>query len=743
MESKTMAIMHTGSAMGALGRLLTMGTATAMAEAELLERFVSQGDPAAFEVLLQRHGPMVLRVCQRILDDPNDADDAFQATFLILVKKAASIREREVLGTWLYGVARRVAVRARVNTRRRNSRERSDLEAIAVEKPRDNHVETRELRVLIDDELERLPYRYRGPLVLCDLEGQTHEQAAAQLRCPVGTVKSRLSRGRERLRDRLIRRGVVPAGALASFLATEAASAVPIELVTATVRTATQVAARKTATAGMFSVYVANLVDGVMRSMMISKLRFAAGAILAASVAIAGVQTLVVAARVRPALVLEQAPNAVQENVAIKPPVNKEVRPAEPGSERFVLDNGLTVIMRPIKGAESTALVVLYSIGSDHDPAGKSGLGHLLEHTYVTAAAGQASARSAEEFASRYPEGANGQTGDRYTVFAAVFPRKDLETELKDAAARMGDLRLGAGDLARERPRLLEEVANMFGDFPTLAASNHARELIRPTPGGGRRGGLPAHVNALTLEELQDHWKRYYKPRNAIMILSGAIDPIAIRELITANFAPIAPGEQIPTPSEPAPPNGLGRIMALAVRSPVPDAQSMACVAYAAPAPGSELYAPFLVLASRLSARAFMLGATGPTGSPVYFTPLDDGAVISISTTPKPEESTSGTFKRLEDFVAQTIEAKLGMFERMTARRQFGPFLGLVESPDSVLINNPYGVAFSLGRREQWKLKSADLITACDSVTDDQIRRAAREVFAPDRRARAIIAVEK
>jgi zinc protease len=559
----------------------------------------------------------------------------------------------------------------------------------------------------------------------------------------VGTVKSRLSRGRERLRARLLRRGVVPAGALASFLATEAASALPIELVNATVRTATQLAAGKTATAGMFSVYVANLVDGVLRSMMISKHSCVAGAIMAATVAIAGVQTFVVAARARPAVVSEPPRNAVQEKVAVERPADKEARPAEPGSERFVLDNGLTVILRPIKGAESTALVVLYSIGSDHDPAGKSGLAHLLEHMYVTAAAGKASARSAEDFASRYPEGANGQTGDRHTVFAAVFPGKNLETELKDAAARMGNLRLGAGDLARERPRLLEEVGNMFGNLPTLAASNHARELIRPTPGGGRRGGLPAHVNALTVAELQDRWNRYYKPRNAIVILSGAVDPVAARMLITANFAQIAPGEGLPTPSEPAPPKGLGQILALAVRSPVPKAESTACLAYAAPAPGSDLYAPFLVLVSRLSARAIVLGATGPTGSPVYFTPLDDGAVVSISTTPKPGESTAGTFKRLEDFVAQTIEPKLGIFDRMATRRQFGPFLGLVELPDSVLVNNPYGVAFSLGRREQWKLKSADLISACDKVTDDQIRRAAREVFAPERRARAVIAVEK
>ena len=158
-----MARVYQGSVVESLGRLFATGTATAVGEAELLERFVSQGDPAAFEVILQRHGPMVLRVCRRVLDDPNDVDDAFQATFLILVKKAASIRDRDVLGTWLYGVARRVAVRARVNARRRQSRERSDVEAVAMEKPREHHAEALELRALLDDELERLPYRYPCP----------------------------------------------------------------------------------------------------------------------------------------------------------------------------------------------------------------------------------------------------------------------------------------------------------------------------------------------------------------------------------------------------------------------------------------------------------------------------------------------------------------------------------------------------------------------------------------------------
>ena len=175
----------------------------------------------------------------------------------------------------------------------------------------------------------------------------------------------------------------------------------------------------------------------------------------------------------------------------------------------------------------------------------------------------------------------------------------------------------------------------------------------------------------------------------------------------------------------------------------MPDAESTACLAYAAPPPGSDLYAPFLVLVSRLWAGASKLGDDGPTGSPVYFTPLDDGAVVAVSTTAKPGENAAGAFKRLESFVAETIEPKLGPFERMTARQQFGFLLGLVELPDNILANNPYGVAFSLGRRDQLDMSSAELRRAWDAVTDDQLRRVAREVFAPERHAGAFVAVEK
>ena len=289
-----MAIGHRGSIIDSLGRLFDSGTVTGLSEAQLLDRFLTQSDEAAFEAILHRHGPMVLGVCRRVLDDPHDVADAFQTTFLILVKKARSIRDRDVLGTWLYGVARRVAVRAKVNARRRRTRERAGAEGLDVEQPRADRLEANELRSLIDAELERLPSRYRQPVILCDLEGQTHEQAAAQIGCPVGTVKSRLSRGREQLRSRLVRRGVAPsAGLLASTLAAESAHAVPVELINLTLGAATRLAAGNAIAAGTFSAGVVTLLKGVLRSMFLTKLKFAAAALVAVALTMAGARAFV------------------------------------------------------------------------------------------------------------------------------------------------------------------------------------------------------------------------------------------------------------------------------------------------------------------------------------------------------------------------------------------------------------------------------------------------------------------
>jgi len=735
---------HRGSVIDSLQRLFETGTATSLSETQLLERFITRGDETAFESILLRHGPMVLRVCGHVLDDPHDVDDAFQATFLILVKKAGAIRDRAVLGTWLYGVARRVAIRARMTARRRQSCERTGMAKLEVADRHEARAEANEIRALVDEELQRLPQRYRAPLILCDLEGQTHEQAAALIRCPVGTVKSRLSRGRQRLRDGLARRGLATTALTdAPLLATETASAVPAELLNGTIKKAVQLVPGRAASAVVFSAQATQLMGGVMRSMVYSRLKIAAIAGLAVVfAAVAAVPSFVSRATVEPALAGEQ--EAAKSKTAVKSlsQANPSPKTPERGSERYQLDNGLTVILRPILGAKSTDLVVLYSIGSDHDPEGQSGLSHAVEHLYLTAAAGDRNARTIEEISRRYPEGANGQTGHRYTVFSTAFPEKDLDLELRDAAARMGSLRVTAEDLDRERPRLLNEISNMFGGFPALSAINNARELVRPTAHGGRAGGLAAHVRAITPEQVQAFWQRYYKPRNAIVALAGAVDRAVARKAIAEHFGKLPAGEQRPSPSEPGRPQ-FGASRELNVASLVPDAEATACLAYAAPQPGSDLYVPFLVLVTRLWAAGPKLGSSGPTGSPVFFTPLDDGTVVALLTTVKPGETAPKAYARIENVVAETLEPKLKDSEIASARQTLGMLIGSGDIPDEILANNPYGVIFSIGRREQLGIDSASLDKAFQAVTDQDLRRAAAEIFAPDRHAGAFIAVKK
>ena len=204
---------------------------------QLVAQFLADGEgrEAAFRALVVRHGPMVLGVCRRILNDPHAAEDAFQTTFLVLVKKAGTLRDRELLTNWLYGVAQRVARRSKVDAVRRRAVE----SRVPGTTERDGDLDRAELRAVIDEEISRLPERFRVPLVLCHLEGLQHQEVARRLGCPVGTVESRLSRARERLRSRLARRGLAPtAGMLAWALTPSEGSAALFPLVESAVQAA-------------------------------------------------------------------------------------------------------------------------------------------------------------------------------------------------------------------------------------------------------------------------------------------------------------------------------------------------------------------------------------------------------------------------------------------------------------------------------------------------------------------------
>jgi RNA polymerase sigma factor (sigma-70 family) len=261
-----------------------------LSDRQLLERFIARRDEAAFEVLVWRHGPMVLGVCRRLLAQEHDAEDAFQATFLALVRKASSIRKREALGSWLHKVAYRIAVRARAAAARRAGQEKQRL-AGAVAEP-ESEVVWQDLRPVLDAEVGRLPECYRTPVILCYLQGKTTEEAAQQIGCPRGTVLSRLARARERLRCRLVRRGIALSTLLLSATLAEKAgpAAVPTGLAEATIKTA--FLATTGAAAGAVAAPIASLTEGVLKSMMLSQLKIGAAVVLAAGLLVTGAGTL-------------------------------------------------------------------------------------------------------------------------------------------------------------------------------------------------------------------------------------------------------------------------------------------------------------------------------------------------------------------------------------------------------------------------------------------------------------------
>jgi RNA polymerase sigma factor (sigma-70 family) len=275
--------------------LFGLGTCAGMTDGQLLERFLAgrdDGGELAFEALVTRHGPMVMRTCRNLLDDPHDVHDAFQAVFLVLARRSGAIRDRDSIGGWLYGVAVRVAARARVGAIRRNIRERrtnqaaQSIAAVASDQNDAPTIERNEGAAIVHHELGRLPEKYRAPVVLCYLEGLTHDQAAARLSWPVGTVRSRLARARDRLRTCLVRRGVTASAAfgpasswlggdpITTTVTTSAKSSatVSVEFLLSTAQAvARQVTGRMTAATSVTSTSLL-LAQGVLTTMLLKKL---------------------------------------------------------------------------------------------------------------------------------------------------------------------------------------------------------------------------------------------------------------------------------------------------------------------------------------------------------------------------------------------------------------------------------------------------------------------------------------
>jgi RNA polymerase sigma factor (sigma-70 family) len=261
-----------------LRRLIWRRAAGAVPDDQLWERFRTDREEAAFEALVRRHGPMVLGVCRRVLRDRHDAEDAFQATFLVLVRKAGAITRPELLGNWLYGVAYNTARNARLSRSRRAAAEARAAQSATADSPRP----PADADPRLDEELSRLPDKYRLPVVLCALHGESREEAARRLGCPEGTLSSRLARARELLQRRLERRGVTAGAALATlFGGGLAVAGVPAPLVASTARICL------THPAGpAVALPVLSLAEGVMKTMWLKQSTAALAATLVAGLVV-------------------------------------------------------------------------------------------------------------------------------------------------------------------------------------------------------------------------------------------------------------------------------------------------------------------------------------------------------------------------------------------------------------------------------------------------------------------------
>jgi len=256
-----------------LRRAVLFHEGAGLTDGQLLAAFINRKDETAFEAMVRRHGPMVLNVCRRVLRNAHDADDAFQATFLVLVRKAGSIGLPELLANWLYGVAYNTARKARAAASKRRQREKPM--ATIPEPLMTEPALWQDLQPLLDQELSRLPEKYRVPIILCHLEGKSIKDAARHLNWPQGTLAGRLARARAMLAKRLARHGqAILGGALAAALAQNVSSAcVPNSLVSATVKAASALAAGQAAAQAVISANVAALTEGVLKAMFMSKLR--------------------------------------------------------------------------------------------------------------------------------------------------------------------------------------------------------------------------------------------------------------------------------------------------------------------------------------------------------------------------------------------------------------------------------------------------------------------------------------
>lgn len=442
--------------------------------------------------------------------------------------------------------------------------------------------------------------------------------------------------------------------------------------------------------------------------------------------AVVGALTVATCAGLAPAGDAPSASPATPALVAAPAPVDAD------GVARATLKNGLRTLVRPIENTDTVALVLLFNFGESSDPEGKSGLAHTLEHLWLTAAAGDLPATSYDELVGRYTDGVNAQTGEDYTVFAFVCPQQSLEEEIRRIGARLRGPRIEQTDLDRERPRLFGELLNMSGANPLLGARNEARERACPPAEGARRAGKPEQIQSITLEEARERL-RYYSAGNATLALAGAVDPNVAMATMERLLGDIPRGDDAP-PRRPSRAPVTGAVTTLSLL-PAGE-QPLTINAYEVPPPGADGFLETSMIVSRLQIAMTKPGVARDMRMPPAFHPaLDDPRLLLVTRTMFADETPEAAAARLDKLVADACADEVTAEDRARLRTGLGPFLGLSPWPDQVALMNPYGVAFSLGRREQLKYDPGAINAALDKLTGADLRKFAESRLSPAKRA--------
>ena len=698
------------------------------------------GEPAAFGLLVDKYKSSVYALAYTKLRNFHDAEDITQEVFIKAYQKLSTLKRRDNFLAWLFSITVNSCKNFLTSRARRPDGDYiEDQDATLWDAPSIDVYRSESAAESIREAINQLPEIYRQTLTLYYLGGLSSKEIARFLGTSVNTVNQRLMRARTKLKEELI------AMIDTTFAEKKLQSGFTFRIVEAIKSTKVQPISTKP-----LLPFIGSATVGIVLTFMLFNqfLRpVATPGDLTSSPLPSEIQMTMfgeipvelVAEGVKPPTVLGESGTGVVGNSPEQPrPMNVadvKISNSEIPAP-YELDNGLTVILRPVPTSSQVAIVVLFDLGGDHDPIGKSGRAHLLEHLYCTAAAGDTPARDAMQLMNRYVAGWNAQTGFDYTVFAGVVEAEQFAAELKDAAARMNDLRITLADLIREVPRVLAELSNMYSGVPSLVGINRVRAQLHPISEGGRVGGAPKHIETMTLDELQQYWQDYYKPNNAVLAIAGGFDVAGARELIHQNFGHISPGVSSPT----KPPKSItltGGLRFLTTESVNDDTPGVAALGYAAPPPGSKEYAPFLIVVSRLWANAQRLFEPGKT-PPVYFTPLDDGTTLVLQTDLLSDTDVNIALIQLDERLSTALTPKITPEDKQRTLNSIA-MLGTVEMPDTMWMQNLYGLAFSTGRRYQLKLDGSELRDAIQRVNDADMQQLAASIFTPEKRGAVIV----